>query len=97
MRLAIAQARQGEQQPGAGEVSAVLVKDGQVLCVAFNEGELQSDPTAHAEIAAIRRACNQLKTTSLRGFTLYCTLQPCVYSRVRVGGNQPNRLRRRPQ
>lgn len=77
MRLAIAQARQGEQQPGAGEVGAVLVKDGQVLCVAFNEGELQSDPTAHAEIAAIRRACNQLKTTSLRGFTLYCTLQPC--------------------
>lgn len=77
MRLAIAQARLGERLPGAGEVGAVLTHNGRAVCVAFNEGELQSDPTADAEIVAIRRACGRLKTTALRGFTLYCTLQPC--------------------
>lgn len=77
MRLAIEQARKGDRQPGAGEVGAVLVKDGVVICTAFNEGELRNDPTAHAEIVLIRRACGQWKRSDLRGCTLYCTLQPC--------------------
>ncbi len=78
MRVALHQALRGARQPGASEVGAVLVmKDGEVVCVAFNEGELRTDPTAHAEMVLIRRACCKLKTTALSGYTLYCTLQPC--------------------
>ena len=77
MRLAIEQAQKGDHQPGAGEVGAVLVKDGAVVCTAFNEGEMRHDPTAHAEMVLIRRACGQWNAAELRGCTLYCTLQPC--------------------
>jgi tRNA(adenine34) deaminase len=38
---------------------------------------MQHDPTAHAEMVVIRRLCGQLETTTLAGYTLYCTLQPC--------------------
>ena len=77
MRLALEQARKGRETPGGAEVGAVLVRNGAVVCAGFNEGDLQHDPTAHSEMVVIRRACAQLKTTSLDGHTLYCTLQPC--------------------
>jgi tRNA(adenine34) deaminase len=77
MRMALEEAVKGRQTPGGAEVGAVLVRHGQVICRGFNEGEMRHDPTAHSEIVVIRRACEQLKTTSLEGTTLYCTLQPC--------------------
>jgi tRNA(adenine34) deaminase len=77
MRLAIEQARQGQQTPGGAEVGAVLVQDRVVRCAGFNESEMRHDPTAHAEMVVMRRLCAELKTGSLEGFTLYCTLQPC--------------------
>jgi tRNA(adenine34) deaminase len=77
MRLALEQARAGAQTPGGAEVGTVLVKDGNVLCAAFNEGDMRQDPTAHAEMVVIRKACNQLHTLSLEECILYCTLQPC--------------------
>jgi tRNA(adenine34) deaminase len=55
----------------------VIVVDGVVVGEASNEAELRHDPTAHAEITAIRRAAAALQTTALRGATLYATLQPC--------------------
>jgi tRNA(adenine34) deaminase len=57
-------------------VGGKFVKDGAVVCTAFNEEELRNDPTAHAEMVLIRTACGQWKTAELRGCTLYCTLQP---------------------
>jgi len=77
MRLAIEQAQLGAMTPGGAEVGAVLVKGGRVACSGFNESEMRHDPTAHAEIVTIRRLCAQLRTNSLEGYTLYCTLQPC--------------------
>ena len=77
MRLAVEQAVKGRETPGCAEVGAVLVRQGEVICTGFNEGEMRHDPTAHGEMVVIRRACEQLKTTSLEGTTLYCTLQPC--------------------
>ena len=77
MQLAIEQARKGQQASGGAEVGAVLVKDGATLCAGFNESEMRHDPTAHAEMVVIRRLCAELKTNSLEGCTLYCTLQPC--------------------
>jgi tRNA(adenine34) deaminase len=77
LRLAIQQGRKGEQTPGGAPVGAVLVKDSLVAASGFNEGDLKHDPTAHAEMVVIRRLCSELKTTTLAGYTLYCTLQPC--------------------
>jgi tRNA(adenine34) deaminase len=77
MRLAIEQARKGDQTPGAGEVGCVIVRDGQLLAAGHNEAELQHDPTAHAEIVTMRKLGAALQTTDFRGCTLYCTLQPC--------------------
>jgi tRNA(adenine34) deaminase len=75
--LAIQQAREGDQTPGGAQVGAVLVKESRVAASGFNEGDLRHDPTAHAEMVVIRRLCAQLKATTLEGYTLYCTLQPC--------------------
>ena len=77
MRMAIAQAKLGDQRPGAGEVGCVIVRAGQVIATGYNEASLRHDPTAHAEIVSLRRAGKRLKTTDLSGCTLYCTLQPC--------------------
>jgi tRNA(adenine34) deaminase len=53
------------------------VRDGAVLAEACNEVDLRHDPTAHAEIVAIRRAGEHLGNPELRGVVLYTTLQPC--------------------
>jgi tRNA(adenine34) deaminase len=77
MRLAIAQAREGLREYGGGEVGCAIVRDGVVLQLAHNEVERRSDPTAHAEMVAIRELCARLGVAELKGCTLYCTLQPC--------------------
>ena len=77
MQIAIEQAKLGELMPGAGEVGCVIALPGGLLVKAHNEAKLRCDPTAHAEIVAIRKATATLQTTELRGCTLYCTLQPC--------------------
>ena len=77
MRIALVKALEGKRTPGGAEVGAVLVYDQAVISAGFNEGELCHDPTAHAEMVVIRRACKKLQRTSLEGCTLYCTLQPC--------------------
>ena len=77
MRLAIAQAREGDQRPGAGEVGCVIVKAAEVVAAGFNEAHLRNDPTAHAEIVTLRKLGEKWKTTDFSGCTLYVTLQPC--------------------
>src|SRR5688572_3557314 len=77
MRLALEQACIGDSTPGAGEVGCVIVRDGEVLVAAHNEAELRHDPTAHAEIVALRKAGDKLQSIDLHGCTIYCTLQPC--------------------
>ena len=49
-----------------------------IISKAFNSVERNKDPTAHAEILAIRKACLKMKTTKLFNFSLYVTLEPCV-------------------
>lgn len=78
MRLAIEQARLGDRKPGAGEVGCVIVRDGEVLVAAHNEAELRCDPTAHAEIVALRKLGEKLREVAFNGCTIYCTLQPCT-------------------
>lgn len=66
----------GEGNP-TSPIGCVIVRDGMVLAVGHNEVATRHDPTAHAEIVTIRRACEKLGEDALRGATLYSTLQPC--------------------
>lgn len=77
MRRAIDLARQAEQ---AGEVpvGAVLVRDGKIIGEGWNHPIGSHDPSAHAEIMALRDAGHRLGNYRLPGTALYCTLEPCV-------------------
>ena len=77
MALAIERARQAEVH-GDVPIGAVIVHEGEVLAAAGNERELRADPTAHAEILAIRAASAALGGWRLPGTTLYVTLEPCA-------------------
>jgi guanine deaminase len=60
-----------------GPFGAVIVKDGKIVAKASNSVTLHNDPTAHAEINAIREACLALKTFDLSGSTIYTSCEPC--------------------
>jgi len=62
---------------GGGPFGAVIVKDGKIIAEAFNRVVLNTDPTAHAEILAIRKASSILKTHELNECTLYTSCEPC--------------------
>lgn len=62
---------------GGGPFGAVLVRDGVVLATGQNRVTRDNDPTAHAEVQAIRAACAALGTFSLAGATLYSSCEPC--------------------
>ena len=76
MELAIESARRAEAH-GDVPVGAVVARDGRVLAAAGNERELRGDPTAHAEVVAIRAAAEALGGWRLADTTLYVTLEPC--------------------
>ncbi|MHB1652515.1 MAG: tRNA adenosine(34) deaminase TadA [Desulfitobacteriaceae bacterium] len=62
---------------GEVPIGAVIVQEGRLIAVAHNEKEQRQDPTAHAEILAIKRAAKSLGTWRLSEATLYVTLEPC--------------------
>lgn len=76
MRLAIAQAQEAQAR-GEVPVGALVVKNGQVIATGGNAPRMDNDPTAHAEIVAIRKAAKVLGNYRLDGCTLYVTLEPC--------------------
>jgi tRNA(adenine34) deaminase len=77
MAMALDQARQAESH-GDVPIGAAILRDGRPLALAGNERELRHDPTAHAEILAIRAAAEALGGWRLAGTTLYVTLEPCA-------------------
>ena len=62
---------------GTGPFGAVIVKDNKIISEGFNIVTLSNDPTSHAEIVAIRKACKDLNNFSLEGCDLYTTCEPC--------------------
>ena len=62
---------------GGGPFGAVIVKDGRILAGASNSVTLDNDPTAHAEVNAIRQACRELGTFDLKGSVIYASCEPC--------------------
>jgi guanine deaminase len=64
-------------QNGGGPFGALIVKDGHVIADGVNQVTPALDPTAHAEIVAIRKACQVLKHFELTGCDIYCSCEPC--------------------
>ena len=62
---------------GGGPFGAVITKNGKIISKSVNRVTKDNDPTAHAEILAIREAAKQLKTFNLTGCTIYCSCEPC--------------------
>lgn len=73
IELAIENARSGR----GGPFGAIVVKDGAILAEGTNRVTSANDPTAHAEIVAIRAACAKLGVFQLNGFDLYASCEPC--------------------
>lgn len=76
MRAAMEQARLAEHA-GDVPIGAVIARQGQIIAAAFNRRSLDADPTAHAEMLAIRAAAKALGDWRLSGCTLAVTLEPC--------------------
>ena len=74
---AIGLAREGMASVKGGPFGCVIVKDGEVLAEGYNRVTSEQDPTAHAEIVAIREACRRLGTFQLEGCTLFSSCEPC--------------------
>jgi len=77
LALAIAEATRGAKAGQGGPFGAVVVKDGAVIAKASNAVVANNDPTAHAEVQAIRAACAMLGTFQLEGCDIYASCEPC--------------------
>ena len=77
MKLALEEAKRGVSQGDGGPFGAVIVHDGEVIASAHNMVLKNDDPTAHAEVQAIRKACKILKTPLISDCEIYSTCEPC--------------------
>ena len=77
MRMAIELSGQNVKGVAGGPFGAVVVKNGQVVAGSANQVVQQNDPTAHAEVTAIRLACQRLGTYNLEGCAIYTSCEPC--------------------
>lgn len=77
MARAIELSRTHMEAGEGGPFGAVVVKDGEVVGEGWNQVTSSSDPTAHAEVMAIRKACQRLGTFSLKGCEIYTSCEPC--------------------
>ena len=91
MELALAEARAAALR-GEVPVGAVIVKDGAVITTAGNRPRERSDPTAHAELLAIRAAGAALREERLTGCDLYVTLEPCTMCAAAISFARIRRL-----
>ena len=77
MRKAIALATENVRSGAGGPFGAIIVRDGVLISEAANRVTQENDPTAHAEVCAIRAACRSLATFSLQGCEIYTSCEPC--------------------
>jgi len=77
MRMAIGLSEKNVNEKLGGPFGAVVVKDGKVIAKSGNKVTSTNDPTAHAEVSAIRMACKKLKTFDLTGCVIYTSCEPC--------------------
>ena len=77
MERAIELARRSMLEDGGGPFGAIVVKDGVILAEGMNQVVSGTDPTAHAEVQAIRSACKKLGSHQLHGCIIYSSCEPC--------------------
>jgi tRNA(Arg) A34 adenosine deaminase TadA len=77
MARAIQLAEEGMDANAGGPFGAVIVKDGEIIAEGFNGVTSGNDPTAHAEVVAIRKACQKLQTFQLEDCIIYTSCEPC--------------------
>ncbi len=77
MKRAIDMAQKGMDSNSGGPFGCVIVKDDEIVAEAFNQVTSTNDPTAHAEIVAIRKACEKLGSFQLDDCSVYASCEPC--------------------
>ena len=77
MREAIRLSIENVESGKGGPFAAVIVKDGKIIATGVNQVTSSNDPTAHAEVVAIRNACKSLNNYQLDGCEIYCSCEPC--------------------
>ncbi len=92
MRRAIAQALENVRSTNGGPFAALIVKEGRVIAEGTNRVTRTNDPTAHAEIVAIREACRVLGDFQLSGCDLYTTCEPCPMCLGAIYWARPERV-----
>jgi len=92
MRRAIELARRGMETNDGGPFGCVIVKSGKIVGEGNNQVTSTNDPTAHAEVVAIRNACANLGTFQLDGCTVYTSCEPCPMCLGAIYWARPERI-----
>lgn len=92
MAEAISLAEQNIGNGKGGPFGAVIVKNGEIIARGSNHVTLWNDPTAHAEVVAIREACQQLGSFQLDGCEIYCSCEPCPMCLGAIYWARPERV-----
>lgn len=92
MRRAIELARRGVDENLGGPFGCVVVKDGEVVGEGSNQVTSTNDPTAHAEIVAVRNACRNLNSFQLEGCSVYTSCEPCPMCLGAIYWARPSRI-----
>lgn len=88
IRLSFETMRSGK----GGPFGCVIVKDGKIISEGFNQVTSNNDPTAHAEVVAIREACKKLNTFQLTGCEIYTSCEPCPMCLGAIYWARPDKL-----
>lgn len=88
IRLSVANVEEGK----GGPFGAIVVKDGKIIARGTNQVTASNDPTAHAEVVAIREACKTLNTFQLTGCEIYTSCEPCPMCLGAVYWARPDKL-----
>ncbi len=92
MKEAIRQATENARSGMGGPFAALVVKDGRVIATGVNSVTLTNDPTAHAEVNAIREACRALSAFQLAGCEIYTSCEPCPMCLGAIYWARPDRV-----
>jgi guanine deaminase len=92
LERAIELSQEGMQQDNGGPFGCVIVLDGEIVGEGYNMVTTSNDPTAHAEIVAIRQACKKLNTYQLEGCEVYTSCEPCPMCLGAIYWARPKRV-----
>jgi len=92
MREAIRLSIENVQSGNGGPFGTIIVKNGKIIASGINKVTQSNDPTAHAEIVAIRSACETLGTFQLVGCEIYCSCEPCPMCLGAIYWARPDRI-----